>query len=194
MCCAWDECCTCSTLVIILNLGKQSITGHRFFSPVNLVLSDYSSFNSHHLLFQSCYWGTEQEWESLQLHDTTVMQMFCFFFQELLLDRNCLTAVPSSSLNGPRALKVLSLSHNRIGMLADCLYCLTSTAPIKEKSCEVPFFTLNYLKLFHNFLKTCVMKRFIGLFLHTSNYSFNVHNNYIIYCFCACVHAQKPVD
>lgn len=37
-------------------------------------------------------------------------------FQELLLDRNLLSAVPSSSLNGPKVLKAITLSHNRIGV------------------------------------------------------------------------------
>ena len=40
-----------------------------------------------------------------------------FFSQELHINRNCLTAVPSTSLNGPVELKVLSLTHNNIGEL-----------------------------------------------------------------------------
>lgn len=35
--------------------------------------------------------------------------------QELRLNRNSLTEVPSQSLHGPRALKALTLAQNRIG-------------------------------------------------------------------------------
>ncbi|RZC37409.1 chaoptin [Asbolus verrucosus] len=40
-----------------------------------------------------------------------------FFAQELYLDRNSLTSIPSSSLNGPKSLKILSLKTNRIGII-----------------------------------------------------------------------------
>jgi hypothetical protein len=50
-------------------------------------------------------------------------------FQELLLDRNLLSAVPSSSLNGPKVLKAITLSHNRIGATNLSLIYLSTQSP-----------------------------------------------------------------
>jgi hypothetical protein len=50
-------------------------------------------------------------------------------FQELLLDRNLLSAVPSSSLNGPKVLKAITLSHNRIGATNFRLIYLSTQSP-----------------------------------------------------------------
>lgn len=41
--------------------------------------------------------------------------VFSLHLQELYISRNSLTAVPSQSLNGPNALKLIALSHNNIG-------------------------------------------------------------------------------
>ncbi|KAJ1527379.1 hypothetical protein ONE63_007363 [Megalurothrips usitatus] len=43
----------------------------------------------------------------------------CDNLQELRLNRNSLTEVPSQSLHGPRLLRVLALAHNRIGVIRE---------------------------------------------------------------------------
>jgi len=59
-------------------------------------------------------------------------------FQELLLDRNLLSAVPSSSLNGPKVLKAITLSHNRIGVTNLSLIYLSTQSPQQKARTYFP--------------------------------------------------------
>lgn len=62
------------------------------------------------------YYFTVYQWTKIHISLEKFIFNFVIFLQELKLDGNRLAFIPSSSLNGPEALRTLSLKNNRIGI------------------------------------------------------------------------------